>query len=303
MHSDVDLILLTFGQPSLTADALQSFVRRHDAASGPRVALIWVDNGSAPSDRDRTRHAIFSNGFAFSPGKGHPLRTTIERPENAGFPIAMNDAIAASKADFVVLANNDIVFHNAALSIMLRAMHADPSLGIVNPMSTNRSRPDIETDLSGKIPQELTDLILTEREPWRRGALLAEHCREVVYRCDLVSFFCTMIRRRVFDDLGWLDERYGMGWGEDDQFCERARKAGWGIGVAVGAFVEHVHRGTWNRILNRQQLYDRFMHAQDRTAQWRAAGEPVRIERTGLENPYLPREYRARLEPLPSPLR
>ena len=88
-----------------------------------------------------------------------------------------------------------------------------------------------------------------------------------------------MIRHEVFDSIGYLDEGYGMGWGEDDQFCERAAKAGIPVGVALGAYVEHVHRGTWSRVLDKRGLYERWMHAQAHTADWRMKGEPVYIDR------------------------
>ena len=44
-----------------------------------------------------------------------------------------------------------------------------------------------------------------------------------------IIFYCAMIRRKVFDEIGLLDERYGEGNGEDVAFCVRAMDAGWSI--------------------------------------------------------------------------
>jgi hypothetical protein len=38
-----------------------------------------------------------------------------------------------------------------------------------------------------------------------------------------------MIRRKVFEDVGLLDERFGAGNGEDVEFCIRVQDAGWSI--------------------------------------------------------------------------
>lgn len=42
-------------------------------------------------------------------------------------------------------------------------------------------------------------------------------------------FFCVAIRRAVFDKIGMLNEEYGVGGGEDTEFCIEAEKAGFKI--------------------------------------------------------------------------
>lgn len=39
-------------------------------------------------------------------------------------------------------------------------------------------------------------------------------------------FYCTGIRRSLFDKIGYLDERFSPGYGEDADFCYRVRQAG-----------------------------------------------------------------------------
>ena len=43
---------------------------------------------------------------------------------------------------------------------------------------------------------------------------------------DRLVFFCVMVRKRVFDQLGGLASAFGLGNYEDDDFCLRARMAG-----------------------------------------------------------------------------
>ena len=40
-------------------------------------------------------------------------------------------------------------------------------------------------------------------------------------------FYCTGIRRALFDRLGYLDERFSPGYSEDADFCYRVRRAGY----------------------------------------------------------------------------
>ena len=46
---------------------------------------------------------------------------------------------------------------------------------------------------------------------------------------DFLVFFCVMIHRKVFDKIGLLNEEYGVGGGEDTEFCIEAEKAGFKV--------------------------------------------------------------------------
>ena len=51
--------------------------------------------------------------------------------------------------------------------------------------------------------------------------------------------FCLLIRREVIDRVGLLDERFGIGNFEDDDYCRRAIAAGFKLAIATDAFVHH----------------------------------------------------------------
>ena len=42
-------------------------------------------------------------------------------------------------------------------------------------------------------------------------------------------FFCVMVHRKVFDKIGLLNEEYGVGGGEDTEFCIEAERAGFKV--------------------------------------------------------------------------
>src|SRR5207302_9420951 len=51
--------------------------------------------------------------------------------------------------------------------------------------------------------------------------------------------FCLLIRREVIDAIGLLDERFGVGCFEDDDYCRRALAAGYRAVIARDSFVHH----------------------------------------------------------------
>jgi GT2 family glycosyltransferase len=46
---------------------------------------------------------------------------------------------------------------------------------------------------------------------------------------DYLPFFCTAIRTSLFEEIGYLDEDFSPGYGEDLDFCVRTRMAGYRV--------------------------------------------------------------------------
>ena len=54
-----------------------------------------------------------------------------------------------------------------------------------------------------------------------------------------LSGFCLLMKRTVYEKIGGLDERFGLGFFDDDDLAERARRAGFELAVAHDLFVHH----------------------------------------------------------------
>ena len=73
------------------------------------------------------------------------------------------------------------------------------------------------------------------------------------------AFFCVAMRREVFEAVGDLDEAFGIGFFEDDDYCRRIEAKGWRIACAEDVFVHHHLSGTFNKVPSaaRQALFER----------------------------------------------
>tara|TARA_R110000868_G_scaffold376770_1_gene641855 strand:+ start:2389 stop:7095 length:4707 start_codon:yes stop_codon:yes gene_type:complete len=204
------IIIVTHNQLPYTQQCIDSLRMRTDEP----YELILIDNGSTDGTPD------YLNTIADA--------RIILNPDNRGFPAAVNQGIAASSGQNVLLLNNDTLVTTGWLDRLLVQLHSGEDIGIVGPVSNNISGPQ-------RIPVPYSDLASLDGFAWDWGK---QHDQQSLDETRLVGF-CMLIKRELIDRIGTLDERFGIGCFEDDDFCRRANAAGFRTVIAVDSFVHH----------------------------------------------------------------
>lgn len=182
--------------------------------------LIIVDNGST----DGTAHYLAGVRDAA------PVRVEIiTNPDNRGFPTACNQGLRAARGEYLVLLNNDAVVTHDWLDQLIALAESDPQIGQAGPMSNYAAPPQ----LVEHVPYADLDAMHRFAGHWR------EAHRGQWFTTGKLSGFCLLMKRRVFESLGGLDERFGLGFFDDDDLALRAKRAGFSLAVAHDLFVHH----------------------------------------------------------------
>ena len=150
--------------------------------------------------------------------------TLTEVATNTGFAAGVNLGIKQSlqaSADFVLVINNDAVLDSDSFSHLVNALLDDPRIGLVAP--SIRDPDGTIWPSSGRT------------SPWTGTT---SHVLSTGSVPDFVTWACVLVRREVFDVVGFLDERFFMYW-EDVDYCLRLTAAGIAFAEVNHATVMH----------------------------------------------------------------
>lgn len=161
------------------------------------------------------------------------LITLIRNDCNLGFVGSANRGMSLHPDRDVVLLNSDTEVANDWLDRLHRCAHNQPDIGTVTPFSNNATICSYPFDgWQGDVP----------------GALGLPALDRLVASCNAGRWvaiptavgFCMYVRRACIDQVGLFDEqRFGRGYGEENDFSLRASAAGWRNVLAADVFVYH----------------------------------------------------------------
>ena len=235
--------------------------------------LIVVNDGSAPETTAWLRETAAR----------HSVIELIETDGPLGYTRAANRGLAAGTASYVVLLNSDTIVPRLWVECLLECLQTDERLGIVGPLSNAASWQSVPERFAEDGGWEVNDLPVGYNVD-EYGELVHRVSEQVFPRVEFLNGFCLLMRRAVIEAIGYLDEdAFPQGYGEENDYCIRARKAGFELAIADHCFVYHAKSRSFGT-----QARDRLAE-EGRKAVWQKHGKELIEEGTeGLKgNPAL----------------
>ncbi len=173
-----------------------------------------------------------------------PQVNLIVNQKNVGFAAANNQAIRKSSGEYILLLNPDTIVMPNSIKIMFNFIKSNSDIGIVGPKILG-SDGKIQLTCARNfptLPRIFFDIsTLSKRFPKSRifgsysmGYWDHNDEREI----DSILGACMLIRRKMLDKIGLLDENFFM-YAEDTDLCMRAKKANWKIWYLPKAQIVH----------------------------------------------------------------
>ena len=218
-HYVIDVVVPVYNAPDDVRQCLDAVL----AHLRPDVRVVLIDDAS-PDPR-------IAAYFAELAQRAHPQVVLLANERNLGFTGTANRGMQLSRAD-VVLLNSDTIPTAGWLDAIMHCAATDPRTGTITPFSNNAE--------ICSFPRFCAD------NPWPAGAD-PEPVRAALAGTAVPTYpdlptgvgFCMYVRRALLDEVGGFDPVFGLGYGEENDLCLKAARAGWRNVLADNAFVVH----------------------------------------------------------------
>ncbi|WP_426143396.1 glycosyltransferase [Pseudomonas sp. DWP3-1-2] len=217
----VDVLIPVFDGLEETLECINSALKARKLNRTPH-RLVVLD--------DATPSAALRKALKVLASKGQI--TLIQRPLNLGFIRNMNRGMALSLRQDVVWLNADTRVHGDWLDRLRTVAYSATDIASVTPFTNNGELMSFpETRFSHPMPSAEEQSALDD---------LARRTDSPAMELETGCGFCLYIKRSALNAVGYLDEVHLLrGYGEETDWCLRARALGWRHMGAPGVFVAH----------------------------------------------------------------
>ncbi len=214
MQRAVDIIIPTFNAYEHAAACVSSVLSQ---TTGIDYRLILINDASTDERID---------GFYKSLAGGNILY--LKNEINLGFVKSCNRGMKQSEMNDVLFLNTDTLVTKDWLKNLQKAVYQKPDTGGAIPLSNHAS------------VYSIPELSRLESESIQKaGEILSAYETDEIHEIPTAVGFCFYVKREVIRQIGYFDEIFGRGYGEENDFCMRAREKGFRFILVDNAFVYH----------------------------------------------------------------
>lgn len=206
------IIILSYNNLNYTKQCLES-IRKY--TKNENYEIIVIDNNS----NEETKNWLKTQ---------YDIKLQLNT-YNRGFPGGCNDGIKlANPLNDILLLNNDIIVTHNWLKNLKIALYSNKNIGAVTPITNSssywQSIPITYKNLS-QMHEFSYKINISNKAKWEERVILVG--------------YSMLIKKEVFDKVGFLDETYFPGNFEDNDYCLRIITAGYKLLLCHDTFVHH----------------------------------------------------------------
>lgn len=218
----VDIVIPVFKDLAVTRHCLDSVL---SFSQNTPHEIVVIDDCSPEPELSAWLRNLADNGSGI---------TLLINPINLGFINSANRGMVLHPDRDVVLLNSDTQVHGDWLDRLCRCAYSDSLIGTVTPFSNNAticSYPCFcQDNLFSPAENRLAEL----------DQLVAETNAERYVEIPTAVGFCMYITRKCINHVGYFDaQRFGRGYGEENDYCLRASELGFKHLLCTDTFIYH----------------------------------------------------------------
>ena len=174
--------------------------------------------------------------------KKYPKIEVYKNENNLGFIKNVNRGMDKTTAEYILLLNTDCLVSKNTIPKLIDHMEKNKKIGLICPISSNAA------NLSYDIPEHYSYMQVND--------LFYENFKGMNFDACTVVGNCLMISRECMQKTGYLDEIYGMGYGDETDYQFKAHEQGFEAKVAIDTYVYHKSEVSFGTSLEKQKRLD-----------------------------------------------
>jgi len=203
----VEVSILCYNQWASTLRLLKSLIKN----TNYDCKITVVDNASTDETLEKLNEFYLNNN----------IHEIIVNKENLGFAKGHNQVINKSKADYICLLNNDVEVPENWLEKLIIEAKLDDNIGLISPVNRTQGR------------------LIIGGQLFKDGNGKHLHIGDKNEEIDWLQFSCVLIKKKVINLIGVLDEQFSPGYYEDVDYCLRVKESGFKLVCSPNVIIEH----------------------------------------------------------------
>ena len=230
--------IINFNGTSNTLECLLSLDKIN--SKNFKISVVVIDNASI--EKFEIRNSKFEIDVKI-----------IRSEKNLGFSGGQNIGVRYALdngADYILILNNDTIVDKNLIEELLNAAEEDKDIGIAAPKIYFASGFEFHKDRYSKSDLGKVFWYAGGEMDWEnvigfhRGVDEVDNGQfEKVEKTNFASGCCMLVKREVFEKVGFFDEKFFLYY-EDSDLCERIRRSGYSIMYSPKAILWHKNAGS-----------------------------------------------------------
>jgi GT2 family glycosyltransferase len=254
---DLSIVIVNWNTKHLLKDCLDS-VRKY--TNHMQYEITVIDNASIDGSVEMLK-------------SDYPFVKLKVNEENEGFSKANNKGIREATGEFILLLNSDTFIRENVFLNLVKLMKENPSVGVCFPRFLNLEGKTQTARTWSMTPFQSFMKIINCYKTKNNKRLKLYNGKDLI-EAENVGGACFMVRKRVFDEIGLLDENYFV-YNEEDDFCRRVGKTSWEICYIPSLSIYHHQGGSYSsksaQLMVRVKAYESDMYFFKKHYNWLTA--------------------------------
>jgi len=265
MKYQLSIIILSYNTKNYLEKTLASIKRKAE------WQVMVVDNASSDGSVEMLR-------------KQFPGVEVIVNSQNLGFAAGNNVGIKRAQGKYVMLLNSDMEIGDEALETLVAFLENHLQVGAVGPkLVLADGAIDLACHRGFPTPWNALTYFVRLEQFFPNSRWLGGYHRSLedfgkAHPVEVICGGAMMVRKKVIDDVGYLDERFFL-YAEDIDWCQRIWQAGWQVYYVSEAKIVHFKSRSGKRVegervrrsvsrhhffMTMKQYYDKYYSHQPR---------------------------------------